>query len=90
MGQAVNQNLVMRLRTPLDSYNIAMINGAQLILALEDLGYDNVTVDTVDGGFALLIDGVQIAIGVGDDAIEASEELLDRAADLFYYSTPEA
>ena len=90
MGQAMNQNLVMRLRTPLDSYNIAMINGAQLILALEDLGYDNVTVDTVDGGFALLIDGVQIAIGVGDDAIEASEELLDRAADLFYYSTPEA
>ena len=83
-------NSVVQLRTSLDSYNIAVINGAQLILALEDLGYDNVTVDTIDGGFALLIDGVQIAIGVGDDAIEASEELLDRAADLFYYSTPEA
>ncbi len=83
-------NSAVRLRSSLDSYNVAEINGAQLILALEDLGYDNVTVDTVDGGFALLIDGVQIAIGVGDDAIEASEELLDRAADLFYYSTPEA
>ena len=80
----------MQLKTSLDSYNVAVINGAHLILALEDLGYDNVTVDTIDGGFALLIDGIQIAVGVGDDAIEASEELLDRAADLFYYSTPEA
>ena len=83
-------NSVVQLKTSLDSYNVAVINGAQLILALEDLGYDNVTVDTIDGGFALLIDGIQIAVGVGDDAIEASEELLDRAADLFYYSTPEA
>ena len=83
-------NSALPIRTSLDSYNVAVINGAQLILALEDLGYDNVTVDTIDGGFALLIDGIQIAVGVGDDAIEASEELLDRAADLFYYSTPEA
>ena len=83
-------NSALPIRTSLDSYNVAVINGAQLILALEDLGYDNVTVDTIDGGFALLIDGVQIAVGVGDDAIEASEELLDRAADLFYHSTPEA
>jgi hypothetical protein len=83
-------NAELPVRTSLDSYNVAVINGAQLILALEDLGYDNVTVDTIDGGFALLIDGVQIAVGVGDDAIEASEELLDRAADLFYHSTPEA
>jgi|TARA_R100000482_G_scaffold112691_1_gene55223 uncharacterized protein GlcG (DUF336 family) len=86
----MKSNSAVRLRTSLDSYNLAVINGAQLILALEDLGYDNVTVDTIDGGFALLIDGIQIAVGVGDDAIEASEELLDRAADLFYYSTPEA
>jgi|TARA_R100000234_G_scaffold119891_1_gene104176 hypothetical protein len=90
MVQAMKSNLTMPIRTSLDSYNVAVINGAQLILALEDLGYDNVTVDTIDGGFALLIDGIQIAVGVGDDAIEASEELLDRAADLFYYSTPEA
>lgn len=90
MVQAMKPNLTMPIRTSLDSYNVAVINGAQLILALEDLGYDNVTVDTIDGGFALLIDGIQIAVGVGDDAIEASEELLDRAADLFYYSTPEA
>ena len=46
----MNSDLVMPLRTHLDSYNIAVINGAQLILALEDLGYDDVTVDTVDGG----------------------------------------
>ena len=86
----MNSDLVMPLRTHLDSYNIAVINGAQLILALEDLGYDDVTVDTVDGGFALLIGCVRIAVGVGEDPIEASEELLDRAADLFYHSTPEA
>ena len=80
----------MRLRTQLDTYNVAVINGAQLILALEDLGYDEVAVDTVDGGFALLIGGVQIAVGLGEDPIEASEELLDRTADLFYHNTPEA
>ncbi len=90
MVETMKTNSALPIRTSLDSYNVAVINGAQLILALEDLGYDNVTVDTIDGGFALLIDGVQIAVGVGDDAIEASEELLDRAADLFYHSTPEA
>tara|TARA_R100000152_G_C6700711_1_gene130293 strand:- start:111 stop:371 length:261 start_codon:yes stop_codon:yes gene_type:complete len=83
-------NLVMRLRTQLDKRNLAVINGAQLILALEDLGFDEVSVDPIDGGFALYIGGVQIAIGIGDDPVEASEELLDRTADLFYHNTPEA
>ena len=86
----MNLGFVMRLRTQLDTNNIAVINGAQLILALEDLGYDEVVVDSVDGGFALFIGGVQIAIGIGSDPLEASEDLLDRAADLFYHSTPEA
>ena len=78
----MNLGFVMRLRTQLDTNNIAVINGAQ--------GYDEVVVDSVDGGFALFIGGVQIAIGIGSDPLEASEDLLDRAADLFYHSTPEA
>jgi len=81
---------VVQLRTELDIHNLAVINGAQLILALEELGFDEVEVDTIDGGFALFIGGVRIAIGVGEDPAEASEELLDRTADLFYHSVPEA
>jgi hypothetical protein len=68
----------------------AMTNCAQLILALEDIGYDGVDVCHLDGGLGLFIDETCIAVGVGDDVIEASEDLLDRAADLFYHSTPEA
>ena len=81
---------VVQLRTELDIHNLAVINGAQLILALEELGFDEVEVDTIDGGFALFFGGVRIAIGVGEDPAEASEELLDRTADLFYHSVPEA
>tara|TARA_R110000824_G_scaffold150951_2_gene321811 strand:+ start:71 stop:313 length:243 start_codon:yes stop_codon:yes gene_type:complete len=80
----------MPVRTQLDTHKLAVINGAQLILALEDLGFDEVEVDSVEGGFALLIGGVQIAVGIGDDPAEASEDLLDRTADLFYHNIPEA
>ena len=44
----------------------------------------------LDDGFALHIGGTRIAVGVSDDPIEASENLLDRAADLFYYDVIEA
>jgi len=80
----------VQLRTELDIHNLAVINGAQLILALEELGFDEVEVESIEGGFALLIAGVQIAVGIGDDPAEASEDLLDRTADLFYHSVPEA
>jgi hypothetical protein len=90
VGEAMSLNLVTFLATHLDIYSLAVTNGAELVLAIEDMGFDEVVVDSVEGGFALFIGGVQIAVGLGDDPVEASEELLDRAADLFYHNTPEA
>ncbi|QDP63134.1 MAG: hypothetical protein GOVbin2277_61 [Prokaryotic dsDNA virus sp.] len=86
----MSYNSVMDFTAELEIHNTVVINGAQLILALEDLGFDDVEVGTVDGGFALFIGGVRIAVGVGDDPAEASENLLDRTADLFYHDIPEA
>ena len=74
----------------LASIALASLNSTKLIDALEDLGYDNIDVLPVEDGFALTIDGAQIAIGIGEDALEASENLLDRVADLFYHDTPES
>jgi len=69
---------------------LASLNSTQLIEALEDMGYDEVEVLPLDEGYVLTIGGTQIAMGVGEDALDASENLLDRAADLFYHCTPEA
>ena len=80
----------MTTRTELDSHNAAIINTAQLILAIEDLGYDDVDVIEVESGVALTLAGVTIAIGIGGDPVDASEELLDRAANLFYHDVPKA
>ena len=88
MDQTMSYILGMSSRTEIDTHNAAVINGAQLIIAIEDLGFDDVDVIDVDSGYALTIAGVIIAIGIGGDPVEASEELLDQAADLFYYSTP--
>jgi hypothetical protein len=74
----------------LASIALASLNSTKLIDALEDLGYDNIDVLPVEDGFALTIDGTQIAIGIGEDALEASENLLDRVADLFYHDIPES
>ena len=90
MGEEMSYNSAMDFTSELEIHNTVVINGAQLILALEDLGFDDVEVGTVDGGFALFIGGVRIAVGVGDDPAEASENLLDRTADLFYHDIPEA
>ena len=65
-------------------------NSAQLVFALEDMGYDDIEIRTLNGALGLFIADTQIAIGTGVDAFDASEDLLDRAADLFYHHTPEA
>ena len=53
------------------------------------MGYDEVEVLPLDEGYVLTIGGTQIAMGIGEDALDASEDLLDRAANLFYHHTPE-
>lgn len=74
----------------LASLALAAINSTQLVDALEDLGYEEVNVLPIRDGFALMIGDAQIALGIGEDALEASEDLLDRAADLFFHYVPEA
>ena len=57
----------------------AVDNSAQLVFALEDMGYDDVEIRALNGALGLFI-----------AALDASEDLIDRAADLFYHRTPEA
>ncbi len=66
------------------------VNSSNLIETLEEMGFDEIEIIPLDDGFALHIGGTRIAVGVSDDPIEASENLLDRAADLFYYDVIEA
>jgi len=63
----------------------AAVNTAQLVEAVEDMGFDDVDVRPVCGGFGLFIADARIAVGQGDTLLEASEDLLDRAASVFYF-----
>ena len=64
-------------------------NTKELLFALEDLGFDGLTVQSVESGYGLYIDDVLITVAVDDDPIDAINELLDRTADLFYHDIPE-
>jgi|TARA_R100001594_G_scaffold106410_1_gene140874 hypothetical protein len=86
----MSYNTFIPMTPDLASIALASLNSTKLIDALEDLGYDDIDVLPIEDGFALTISGEQIAIGIGDDALEASENLLDRVADLFYHDTPES
>tara|TARA_R100001079_G_C4441400_1_gene149080 strand:- start:786 stop:1046 length:261 start_codon:yes stop_codon:yes gene_type:complete len=65
-------------------------NTQQLLYALEDLGYDNLEINEVDGGYGLFFEDVLLAVGLDDDPLEAIEKLLDRSADVFYHDIIEA
>jgi len=69
----------------LASLYIVTENTSQLLYALEDLGYDDLDVCAIDGGFGLFIDDTLLAVGLAEDPVEATENLLDRAADIFYH-----
>lgn len=65
-------------------------NTQQLLYALEDLGYDNLEIHQIEGGYGLFIEDVLLVVGLSDDPLEATENLLDRAADVFYHDILEA
>ena len=65
-------------------------NTQQLLYALEDLGYDNLEINEVEGGYGLFFGDVLLAVGLDDDPLEAIERLLDRSADVFYHDIIEA
>jgi hypothetical protein len=65
-------------------------NTEQLLYALEDLGYDNLEIHRIEGGYGLFIEDVLLVVGLSDDPLEATENLLDRAADVFYHDILEA
>jgi hypothetical protein len=64
-------------------------NSAELLYALEDLGFTGMDVKSIDGGYALYLDETMIAAGLDEDPVEAINDLLDRAADLFYHEIKE-
>jgi len=88
MGETMSYTHEMPNKPDIDSR--AVDNSAQLVFALEDMGYDDIEIRALNGALGLFIADTQIAIGTGADAFDASEDLLDRAADLFYHRTPEA
>ena len=79
-------------------------DGANLVLTLHEIGWNNAYVERVPaggydadesgaslapGGYYLYIEGAPIAGGFHEFPDVAMEELLDRAADLFYFDIPE-
>jgi len=80
-------------------------DGAQLVLTLREIGWHNAHVKRIPagsyeadagrasgspGGYYLYIEGEPIAGGFHELPDVAMEELLDRAAELFYFDIPEA
>jgi len=68
----------------------------KLFEGLMEIGFveDDIQIEKIecesDVVMSLWLMNARIAIGVGDDEFEAANELLDRAADLFFAETPEA
>lgn len=68
----------------------------KLFEGLMEIGFveDDIQIEKIecesDVVMSLWLMNARIAIGVGDDEFEAANELLDRAADLFFTETPEA
>ena len=67
----------------------------KLFEGLIDIGFveDDIQIEKVESEcdvvMSLWLMNARIASGVGEDEFEAANELLDRAADLFFVETPE-
>jgi hypothetical protein len=68
---------------------VAAENANQLIIALEDMGFEGLEVRPISGGYGLFIDDTLIAAALSDDAADATEKLLDRCADKFFHDIME-
>ena len=68
---------------------VAAENANQLIIALEDMGFEGLEVHPISGGYGLFIDETLIAAALSDDAADATEKLLDRCADKFFHDIME-
>ena len=73
----------------LASLYVVSENISQLLHALDDFGYQGLDVRKIDGGYGLFLDDTLLAAGIDDNEVEATEILLDRAADMFYHDIPE-
>jgi hypothetical protein len=60
------------------------LNLSQLTSSLHEMGFTDAEIDPIEGGFELRIADTSIARGIAEHPIDASEELMDRAAQLFF------
>lgn len=88
-GQEDDMVLSMDTAELIDSLMVVSENIEQLLVALTDLGFEGLSILKIEGGYGLYSGNVMLAAGISEDEIEATEKLLDRAADLFYHDIPE-
>jgi len=68
----------------------AALSSARLVSTLHSMGWEDARVERTAEGYFLFIGDAGIAGGISSNPVEAMDNLLDRAANLFFFETPEA